>query len=52
MTSDARAHHPACRPLDETEIAQQGRTQSLSDFAERKARNAMHGRGQRQLGDN
>lgn len=49
MANGGRAYHNECEPTVEAEP--QGRTnvRSLGDFAERKARNVLHGKGQQQL---
>lgn len=47
---DDRAYHNDCEaPEPSPESSSASESQSLSEFAERKARNVLHGRGQRTL---
>lgn len=49
MTPGGRAHHPACTPTPDSVVGEGHKVRSLGEFAERKARDAMHGRGQATL---
>lgn len=44
---EGRAYHHSCEPAPPPADPPERKVQSLGEFVERKARNVMHGRGQR-----
>lgn len=49
--NEGRAYHNDCEPVAEFNGEERREGESLGEFAERKARNVMHGKGQQQLGE-